>query len=117
MPENKNDIDLGTWTLHRTASENRPDIARALIEHGAEVSEMDPNSWTPLQWAAWSNSPDVVRILIDNSADVNVKGKNSWTPLHYAAQENSPDVAHQLIEKGANTHGIDLSWMEDDEDA
>ena len=88
MPENKHDIDLGIWTLHRAANENRSDIARALIEHGADVAEMDPNTWTPLQWAAWSNSPDVVRILIDNRADVNVKDKNGWTPLHWAAWKN-----------------------------
>ena len=101
MPENKNDIDLGTWTLHRAANENRSDIARALIEHGADVAEMDPNSWTPLQWAAWSNSPDVVRILIDNRADVNVKDKNGWTPLHGAVWNNSPDVGRLFIQHGA----------------
>ena len=34
-------------------------------------------------------------------------------PLHWAAWEKSLDVARLLIDSGANTHGIDLSWMDD----
>jgi ankyrin repeat protein len=38
--------------------------------------------------------------------------EDGFTPLHLAAaQENSLDVAHLLIDRGANTDGIDLSWM------
>ena len=33
------------------------------------------------------------------------------TPLHWAAWYNSLDVARLLIEHGANTDGVDLSWM------
>ncbi len=70
MPENKNDIDFGIWTLRRAANKNRSDIARALIEHGADVDEMDPNGWTPLYGAVWNKCSGVARLLI-------VKGANT----------------------------------------
>ena len=62
MPENKRDIDLGTWTLHRAANENRSDIARALIARGADVNARGKDGSTPLHWAAKSNSLDVARL-------------------------------------------------------
>ena len=37
MPENKDDIDLDGWNLHRAAEENRPDIAGALIAQGSDI--------------------------------------------------------------------------------
>ena len=44
-------------------------------------------------------------------ADIDAKDDDGWTPLYGAAVENSLDVARLLIEHGANTDGIDLSWM------
>ena len=37
MPENKDDIDLDGWDLHRAAKENRVDIASALIARGDDL--------------------------------------------------------------------------------
>ena len=44
-------------------------------------------------------------------ADIDAKDDDGETPLHGAAEYNSLDVARLLIEHGANTEGIDLSWM------
>ena len=77
MPENKDDIDLEGWDLHRAAEENRADIARALIDRGAEVDARDEDGRTPLHRAASNNSLDVARMLIDRGA--NTDGKDlSW---------------------------------------
>jgi ankyrin repeat protein len=48
MPENKDDIDLDGWDLHRAAKESRVDIVRALIERGDDVNAMNENGETPL---------------------------------------------------------------------
>jgi len=44
-------------------------------------------------------------------ADIDAKDDDGWTPLHGAAGLNFADVARLLIDSGANTEGIDLSWM------
>ena len=41
MPENKDDIDLEEWDLHRATKENRIDVARALIDRGANTDGID----------------------------------------------------------------------------
>ena len=77
MPENKDDIDLEGWDLFRAAKENRSDIARALLDRGAEVDARDEDGRTPLHRAASNNSLDVARMLIDRGA--NTDGKDlSW---------------------------------------
>jgi len=42
---------------------------------------------------------------------------NGHIALYFAAWKESLDVARLLIKHGANTDGIDLSWMYDQEDA
>jgi ankyrin repeat protein len=49
--------------------------------------------------------------LIDHGADIEAKDNDGWNPLYIAAQNDFLDVARLLIERGANTEGIDLSWM------
>ena len=90
MPENKHDIDLKGWNLFRAAEENRKatyrnegrkfyflggeartslDIARALLEHGADVNGKNAIGSTPLHTAAWKDSLDVARLLIEKGAN------------------------------------------------
>ena len=92
MPENKVAIDLRGWDLHRAAKENRVDIVRALIARGDDV--------------------DVV-----SAPTTNMKDEYGLTPLLTAAVYNSLETARLLIDKGASTEGINLSWMDDQEDA
>ena len=49
----------------------------------------------------------------ENKDDIDLDG---WD-LFRAAKENRSDIARALLDRGANTDGIDLSWMEDQEDA
>ena len=69
MAENKDDIDLEGWDLHRAARENRADTARALIDSGAEVDARDEDGRTPLHWAVSYHSLDVARLLIERGAN------------------------------------------------
>jgi len=45
MPENKDDIDLDGWDLHRAANEDRADITRALITRRDDVDAIDEVGW------------------------------------------------------------------------
>ena len=65
----------------------------------------------PLHWAALKNSLDVARLLLDIGAEVDAKTNNGNTPLFFAAGNKSFEMTHLLRVQGANTNGIDLSWM------
>ena len=59
----------------------------------------------------------MARLLLYSGAEVDARNKSGDTPLHDAAWNNSTDAARLLIDRGADADGIDLSWMEDSEDA
>ena len=107
MPENKDDIDLEGWDLHRAAEENREYIARALIARGDDVNARDEDGGTPLHVAAGTNSLDVARLLIDRGADIEAKDTDDWKPLHDSAMSNSLDVARLLIDRDADINAKD----------
>ena len=68
MAENQ-DIDLEGWDLHRAAKENRVDVARALIDRGAEVDARDENGSTSLHRTTPNYYLDMARLLIEQGAN------------------------------------------------
>ena len=114
----RNDNDVDT-PLHEAAMENSLDVARLLIEKGADIDAEDDYGQTPLHLAAGWNTEngetplhlDVASLLIDLGADIDAEASNGQTPLDKAILSNSQNLARLLIEHGANTAGIDLSWM------
>lgn len=82
--------------LHYAASENKPDIIRLLIAHGAHVNLCTVYS-TPLMNAAAYNRCEAIKILLDCGADINQKRPDGLTALHIAARTNSRDALVLLL--------------------
>ena len=59
----------------------------------------------------------MARLLLDSGAEVDARDGNGNTPLGFAAWAKSLGVVRLLTDRGANTDGIDLGWMDDQEDA
>jgi hypothetical protein len=89
-------------TLNAAISNNRPDIAKSLLENRANVNEQNAVGNTPLHLAITNNSPDMVKILLENGANVNERNLSGATPLHLANNKN-PKISKLLLEKGADT--------------
>ena len=66
------------------ASRDNADIARALLDAGAEVDKRDSFNKTPLMWASASNAREVARVLIENGADVNATDNQGQTAIQHA---------------------------------
>jgi ankyrin repeat protein len=90
---------LALATTHRT------EAARALLDAGAKVDEVDDDGITVLSWAAIANRVDMARLLIERGADVNHVDKKGMTPLLYAASIDFGDSAmiDLLLKSGART--------------
>lgn len=68
-------------------NKGRTDIAKCLIEKGADINTKDNNGWTALMYASKFGMVDVVKFLIKNNADANIKNKDGKIALDLAKNE------------------------------
>jgi ankyrin repeat protein len=106
----------GKTALHCVASSASPSIqqlARFLVEQGADVKATDKDGKTTLHYAARSASPSIeqlARFLIEQGTDVKATDKDGKTALHYIAGSTSPSIqqlARFLVEQGADVKATD----------
>lgn len=94
----------GQAALHIAAWTGNVEIARILVENGADVNIKDRGGETPLHIASYYGKADMVRFLLENGAKVGARKNNGATPLHDAAIIGRADVARLLIENGADVN-------------
>ena len=81
------------------------DVARArvLIDgHPANVDVADPYGMRPLHWAARAGSSQCVALLLESGADPNAANKARRTPLQLAAEQDRAEAIQVLAENGAD---------------
>ena len=89
--------------LHLASYGGYIDVARMLIEYGADLTAKDKTGMTPLHLASYRGHVDVTRMLIELGVDLTAQNNEGETPLHLASQEGGVvEVAHMLIERGAD---------------
>ena len=74
----------------------RNDIARTLIEHGANVNGKAVNDLTALHTAAARGNLEAAKLLLDHGADINAASTDGKTALAYAEERNHPEVVDFL---------------------
>lgn len=70
------------------------EIAETLIRAGASLHAKDLAGREPIHWAAQFARPDVIRLLLDHGCDVNVRDERRHTPLHWATGASSGAFIH-----------------------
>jgi ankyrin repeat protein len=93
----------------------KPDMARLLLERGADPDVRSPDGFTPLMLAAGDNHVQTVKVLLEYEATVDLDlwhtrdgAKSGWTALAFAAERGNSEVVLLLAEAGANIdHRVD----------
>jgi hypothetical protein len=71
----------GSTPLLIAAMFGHPEVARALIDAGADVNQKNNDGTTPLLAAALFAHPQIVRALLDAGADKSIRNASGATPL------------------------------------
>ena len=92
-----------------------PDLARELIERGADVNAAarNPQRVAPVHSAATVQDHATMRLLLERGADPNARQQLGFTPFHSAASRGDIEMAKLLVEHGADPH----ARTDDDKDA
>ena len=85
--------------LHLAVREGHLDIARLLIDWGAEVDVLDTRDFTPLHNAAWNGNLEMTKLLLDSGADINASTYDGDTPLKLAQHNGQAQVAEFILVK------------------
>jgi Ankyrin repeats (3 copies)/Ankyrin repeats (many copies) len=93
--------------LHFAASNDDLDVARLLLEAGADVKSKNKDGDTPIHYASSYGHVEVAAMLLAAGADVKAKKEFGDTPLHFAAHEGHLAVARLLIEEGGEVNASD----------
>jgi ankyrin repeat protein len=112
------DVNIRTtneWTLlHAAAFWGRLEIARMLLDHGANPKVENKEGETPLYLVSRGtcNSTEhvvgIARLLLERGVDVNAREKSNvkFTPLHTAAFRGRLELAKVLLGHGANANAV-----------
>jgi uncharacterized protein len=81
-----------------------PELARQLIERGADVNAAakNPQRVAPVHAAIAVHDRDTMRLLLERGADPNARQQEGFTPLHSAAAHGDVEMAKLLMEFGAD---------------
>jgi ankyrin repeat protein len=72
------------------------EIARTLIQHGANVNAKGESDLTPLHTAAARGNIEAVTLLLEHGADINATTKDGKKPISYAEERNHPEMVEFL---------------------
>lgn len=97
---NSRDVFGDNSGLHWAARLGLAEMARLLIDNGADLNIRNDEGFTPLHWAAGEGQKELVVILIVHGADVNARNKRGWTPLRWAEAQSQKEMVRILVAAG-----------------
>ena len=94
----KDDLS-GATPLHYAAGNGHIEIARLLLENGADVNVKSVGGPTPLHWAAQNGHVDILHLLVENGVDLEAQSNYGWRALHSAASRGRLPFIQELISR------------------
>jgi len=101
------DSDDKSTPLHLALERGHAEVARLLVDYGADLTAQDDDGWTPLHFAVQEGSVDLVRFLIEHGANAESQDEDGSTMLHFAVQRGNLDITRLLVEYGTDATSED----------
>lgn len=99
---NEKDPFGGSSPLITAALFNKPEMAKTLIDAGADINFQNNDGSTALHVAAFFCRPEIVKMLLDNNADKTIKNKFGSTAYEsvvgpFSDVKNTYDMMGQML--------------------
>ena len=91
----------GSTALHFAAREGHAEVARVLVDAGADLDGKGRGGQSALYWVARGGHVDVVRVLVEAGADVDAETQYGLTALRAAHSRNHREVVELPEQAGA----------------
>ncbi|KAM0125328.1 hypothetical protein ACHAO1_010650 [Botrytis cinerea] len=82
----------------------KEEIAKLLLDRGADVNAQGGEYGNALQAAAWKGNQETVKLLLDRGADVNAQGGYHGNALQAAAWIGNQEIVKLLLDRGADVN-------------
>lgn len=92
----------GHTALYLAARGGHAEVARVLVEAGADVNIPQRRGLTPLHTAVLNGHAEVARVLVEAGADVNARTEAGSTALGVVQRRNYQEIVKLLEEAGAH---------------
>ncbi|MEE9304081.1 MAG: ankyrin repeat domain-containing protein [Thiotrichaceae bacterium] len=90
----------GSSLLHNAISSEKQELAKALLDGGANVNAKGISERTPIHIAIHKKDPSLTKLLIKYKANIHEIDSRKDTLLHIAVREDKPEIAKQLLQAG-----------------
>ena len=107
---NARESTQGQTALMWAVAEHHVDVARTLIDHGADVHAASHSGFTPLLFAAREGDLDVIRLLLDRGANLEERAKDGTNALIVATVRGHAHLALALLDLGADPNAMDSGY-------
>lgn len=97
----------GQTALAAAAYNGHFEVARFLLDNGADVEARDIRGRTALFAACRGGSEQVLQLLLERGASALVTADDGWTPLMTACSHGRTDLVKILLDKGADAAAAD----------
>ncbi|XP_034044009.1 protein phosphatase 1 regulatory subunit 12C isoform X2 [Thalassophryne amazonica] len=94
----------GITALHQACIDGSMEMVSFLLEHGANVNQIDNEGWTALHVAASCGYPDIADFLVQQGASLSAVNCDGDVPVDIALDE----ATEALLQQHALKQGLDL---------
>jgi hypothetical protein len=101
LPLNSQNFE-GETALSVAVMNNNYDVAKFLIERGADLNVANCRSETPLHQAVVLGNIEMTRLLVEEGSYIDAEDECGETPLHFAVREDKTDIVDYLLSTGAD---------------
>ncbi|KAF4634094.1 hypothetical protein G7Y89_g4015 [Cudoniella acicularis] len=99
------ETDLGETPLHFALRRRKVEVAKRLMDEGADINHRSAYGYSALILAGLSKDPELIQYLLNSGAQVNVpEGTCNTTALFVATYSKDLETCKLLVSSGANVN-------------